>query len=169
MRALITAALILSGTAIACSKAEQPPPRAPIAPVARTEPPVASPTRSVVNISDDIRKACGLSDADAHFAFDSAKVSSSDHPVLRKLVTCFSSGNLANRTMRLVGHADPRGGEEYNLVLAGSRAAGVKEFLVGQGLRDAQATTTSRGEMDAKGIDEGSWAEDRRVDILLAN
>jgi hypothetical protein len=32
-----------------------------------------------------------------------------------------------------------------------------------------QATTSSRGEMDAKGSDERSWAEDRRVDILLAN
>jgi hypothetical protein len=29
--------------------------------------------------------------------------------------------------------------------------------------------TTSRGEMDAKGTDERSWSQDRRVDILLAN
>jgi peptidoglycan-associated lipoprotein len=71
--------------------------------------------------------------------------------------------------MRLVGHADPRGSDEYNLVLAGSRADGVRIFLINRGLRAAQMATTSRGEMEAKGTDEASWAADRRVDILLAN
>jgi peptidoglycan-associated lipoprotein len=123
----------------------------------------------VVNIAEDIRRACGVSDAEAHFAFDSARVSSGDHPILDKLVRCFSSGPLAQRHMRLVGHADPRGGEEYNLVLGGSRADGVKGFLVDRGLSVEQVASSSRGEMDARGTDEGSWAEDRRVDILLAN
>jgi peptidoglycan-associated lipoprotein len=136
--------------------------------VARPEPP-PSPTRSVVAIAEDIRKACGISDADAHFAYDSARVTSTDHPILKKLVECFTTGPLAKQQMRLVGHADPRGGEEYNLVLGGSRADGVKDFLVDRGLSAMQATTSSRGEMDAKGSDERSWAEDRRVDILLAN
>jgi peptidoglycan-associated lipoprotein len=71
--------------------------------------------------------------------------------------------------MRLVGHADPRGGEEYNLVLGGSRADGVRTFLIDRGLAAGQVASTSRGEMDAKGRDESSWAEDRRVDIRLAN
>jgi peptidoglycan-associated lipoprotein len=71
--------------------------------------------------------------------------------------------------MRLVGHADPRGSDEYNLVLANSRADGVKIFLLSRGLRGQQMATTSRGEMDAKGTDEATWAADRRVDILLAN
>jgi peptidoglycan-associated lipoprotein len=42
-------------------------------------------------------------------------------------------------------------------------------FLVDRGLSAEQVAATSRGEMDAKGTDEGSWSEDRRVDILLAN
>jgi hypothetical protein len=29
--------------------------------------------------------------------------------------------------------------------------------------------TTSRGEMDATGTDESSWAKDRRVDVVLAS
>jgi hypothetical protein len=28
-------------------------------------------------------------------------------------------------------------------------------------------TTSSRGEMDATGTDEASWAKDRRVDLML--
>jgi peptidoglycan-associated lipoprotein len=71
--------------------------------------------------------------------------------------------------MNLVGHADPRGEEEYNMVLGGKRADNVKHFLTGVGLPDAQAMTTSRGEMDATGTDESSWAKDRRVDVVLAS
>jgi peptidoglycan-associated lipoprotein len=71
--------------------------------------------------------------------------------------------------MRLVGHADPRGEPEYNMVLGGRRSDNVKSYLVRKGLPDAQAETTSRGEMDAVGTDDTTWAEDRRVDIALAN
>jgi peptidoglycan-associated lipoprotein len=122
-----------------------------------------------VNISEDIRNACGIAEAEARFAFDSATVQKGDLPVLDKLAICFTSGKLAGRNMRLVGHADPRGDEEYNLVLGGRRADGVKNYLVGAGLPGAQAQTTSRGEMDATGMNESGWARDRRVDIVLAN
>jgi peptidoglycan-associated lipoprotein len=139
------------------------PPAEPVS--ARAEP---APTRSVVSIDPEIRKACGIREADAHFAFDSARVENMDYPTLDRLVTCFTSGPLANRRMDLVGHTDPRGAEEYNLALGGSRADGVRTFLVGRGLTGSQVATTSRGELDAKGTDEATWAEDRRVDVELA-
>ena len=173
MRTSIVVAAILSGTVGACGSAKQSPPRAAPPPPTLAETPDAwatkSPTRSVVNISEDIRRACGITDADAHFAFDSAQLTSRDYPTLDRLVQCFTSGPLAKREMRLVGHADPRGDEEYNLTLGGRRADGVKVFLVGRGLSGARARTTSRGEMEAKGTNEATWAEDRRVDVLLAN
>jgi peptidoglycan-associated lipoprotein len=127
-----------------------------------------SPNRSQVQISEEIRRACGISEADAHFAFDSSRLSAFDHPTLNSVAKCFRSGPLAGRTMRLVGHADPRGEAEYNMVLGGKRADNVKFFLLDKGLRSSQVTTTSRGELEAKGRDEASWAEDRRVDMLLA-
>jgi peptidoglycan-associated lipoprotein len=71
--------------------------------------------------------------------------------------------------MRLVGHADPRGSDEYNMVLGSKRAENVKSGIVTEGLPDAQASTTSRGEMEARGTDEASWAQDRRVDIVLGD
>ena len=128
-----------------------------------------SPTRSVVRIASNIRKACGISDPNAHFEFDSDRIGAVDYPVLQKLVNCFTSGPLARHQMRLVGHADPRGSHEYNLVLGNRRADGVKRFLVEKGLAKEQAATTSRGDLDAKGRDEASWANDRRVDILLVD
>lgn len=155
---------------------EVPPPQVPVSP----PPPVVAPppppppvksddgSQAAVNIAEDIRRACGIGEAEAKFDFDSAKIRQGDAPVLDKLVTCFTTGPLAGRGMRLVGHADNRGDEEYNLVLGGRRSDAVKRYMVGAGLKDAQAQTTSRGEMDAEGTDEASWANDRRVDVVLA-
>jgi peptidoglycan-associated lipoprotein len=120
----------------------------------------------VINISEDIRKACGITDAEAYFSFDSAQLGQQDLPVLGKLATCFVSGALAGHPMQLVGHADPRGGSDYNMVLGGSRADTVKTFLVARGLSESRIATSSRGELDARGTDDRSWAEDRRVDVL---
>ena len=172
MRTSIAVATTLSAVLVACTSTPKVSPRvAPAPPPMETANTFAdkSPTKSIVTISEDIRRACGINDADAHFAFDSARISSKDHPMLDGLVRCFMSGPLAKREMRLVGHADPRGGEEYNLVLGGRRADGVKAFLVERGLSAARAATTSRGEMEARGTDDATWAEDRRVDVLLAN
>jgi peptidoglycan-associated lipoprotein len=71
--------------------------------------------------------------------------------------------------MRLVGHADPRGDEEYNMSLGNRRADNVKSAIVGAGLSASQVATTSRGEMDATGTDDASWEKDRRVDVLLGS
>lgn len=126
-----------------------------------------SPKAGVVHISPDIRKACGIADADAHFPFDSAQLGPTERPVLSQLARCFVSGPLQGRDMRLVGHADPRGDADYNMVLGGSRADTVKTFLTMHGMPAARIGTTSRGEMEARGTDASSWAEDRRVDVLM--
>lgn len=165
--------------ALACGADPQPPPAAPVQaeappppeppPPPPLEKPGDDPRQSTINVSDEIRVACGITDAEAKFAFDSAKVRAGDQPVLNKLVQCFTTGKLAGRKMRLVGHADPRGEAEYNMVLGGKRADNVKSYLAAQGLPERQSETTSRGEMDATGTDEATWAEDRRVDVILAN
>jgi peptidoglycan-associated lipoprotein len=144
--------------------AESPPAATPPLPAPVNE--AKSPARGVVQISPEIRAACGIADADAHFAFDSAHLTDADRSVLHKVATCFVSGPLAHRDMRLVGHADPRGDSDYNMVLGGSRADTVKTFLVLGGLPGSRIATSSRGELDARGTDETGWAEDRRVDIM---
>ncbi len=126
-------------------------------------------TRGNLNISDEIRKACGLTDSEAYFAFDSAHVRPQDQKVLKKLADCFSTGPLKGREMRLVGHADPRGSSDYNLALGGKRADNVKTVIAGQGMAAKKIATTSRGAMDATGTDESTWAKDRRVDVTLGD
>jgi peptidoglycan-associated lipoprotein len=168
----------MAAMALACGSDPKPPPAAPT-PVVQPPPPPPpepppqkpgdDPRQSVINVSDEIMAACGITAAEAKFAYDSAKVQRGDQPVLNKLVLCFTTGKLSGRTMRLVGHADPRGEAEYNMVLGGKRADNVKSYLTSQGLADRQAETTSRGEMDATGTDEKGWSEDRRVDVILAD
>jgi peptidoglycan-associated lipoprotein len=160
----------------ACAGEETPPPEVPAPPPPPPAAPAPAPaakelddgSQAAVNIAEDIRRACGITEAEAKFDFDSARIRQGDAPVLDKLVACFTTGALAGRSMRLVGHADPRGDEEYNLVLGGRRSDSVKGYMVRAGLKDGQAQTTSRGEMDAEGTDDASWARDRRVDVVLA-
>ncbi len=174
----VAAILFLSTAVVAgCGSDNTPPPKAPTtAAVTTTATPAPPPppekvgdvpTQSNINISDEIRKACGITDAEAYFSYDSANVRPQDKAVLKKLADCFSTGPLKGRELRLVGHADPRGEEEYNMVLGGRRADNVKTAIAGEGLSSDKIATTSRGKLDAIGTDEASWAKDRRVDVVL--
>ena len=130
-------------------------------------PPPNSPTASAITIDDAILKACGIEAPKAHFAFDSANLQSQDTGTLEKVARCFTSGPLKGRTLKVVGHADPRGETEYNFVLGNSRADAVGGFLRSKGMDNAKIAASSRGELDATGTDESGWARDRRVDLLL--
>lgn len=169
--------VLLALVSVSACGGEAPPPATPEPPPPATQPPpppaqaqkADDGSKGQLSIAQDIRQLCGITEAEALFDFDSSKIRPGDHPVLEKLVTCFTSGPLAGKVMRLVGHADPRGDDEYNVALGGRRSANVKTYLVNLKLKSEQAETTSRGEMDATGTEESGWVKDRRVDIVLAN
>jgi peptidoglycan-associated lipoprotein len=127
----------------------------------------ASDQTTSVRISEELASACGIAQPDAFFAFDSFNLDSSDRSPLSLVAKCFTSGPMKGRSLKLIGHADPRGETEYNMVLGQSRADSVAGFLEGKGLVKDHISTTSRGAMDAKGTDENTWAHDRRVDVML--
>ena len=169
--------LLALGMALGCGSDPPPPPKtadaafvppAPApAPIANNPKPDDDPSKGNINISDEIKRACGISDAEAFFAYDSANIREQDKAVLAKLATCFTTGPLKGREMRLVGHADNRGEEDYNMLLGQKRADNVKGAIVSAGMTAAKTMTTSRGELDATGSDEATWSKDRRVDIVL--
>ncbi len=161
--------------ALACSK-NQPPAETPDEPTlvveAPAEPTEEEPTRSAsgqsqVVIAPSIREACGISDAEAFFEYDSAQVSTDGMAMLGRLAACFDTGPLKGRTMTLIGHADERGSDEYNMKLGSRRAESVKDALSSFGLDTKVITTSSRGESNATGTDSTSWFHDRRVDVAL--
>lgn len=174
---LAVSTVVLSLAWVGCGGSAQPPKSLAAAPLPPPPPTAAQPSATpvvpdsdksaTVRISDEIVAACGLQKHDAFFAFDSSRLTDADRKVLSDLATCFTTGPLKGRTMKLVGRADPRGETEYNFVLGQSRADAVAQFLQTKNLERARIATSSRGSMDATGHDEHGWAEDRRVDIML--
>jgi len=120
-----------------------------------------------VSLDPRIAEMCGITEPT--FDFDSTKLSKQAKATLDTLASCFIEGNAKGHNMSLVGHADPRGSEDYNFGLGQRRSGNVGGYLAKRGLGDDRVATSSRGELDATGTSEPSWIADRRVEILLAD
>ncbi len=124
-------------------------------------------------ISGDILAACGIkataASANPKFDTDKDELAPEDRQVLDKIATCMVSGALKGKVVALIGRADPRGTEEYNLGLGSRRSESVSQYLARLGVQKPQLGVTTRGALDAQGTDETSWQQDRRVDIQLAS
>lgn len=122
-------------------------------------------------LSSDIVQLCGLkptgSAAAPRFDYDKDQLTDDNHSVLQQLATCMLRGPLQGKDVELVGRADPRGTEEYNLALGSRRAGSVSQYLQALGVKKTSLPQTTRGALDAIGTDETGWAKDRRVDIML--
>jgi outer membrane protein OmpA-like peptidoglycan-associated protein len=102
---------------------------------------------------------------DPFFAFNSAGTAK-DQPTMKVLADCMISGPLRARSIKLIGHTDPRGTAQHNEDLGLRRAAKVKEFLVRNGVEEGRVLVASVG---AEGADPSpkEWGKDRRVQIEL--
>ena len=123
-----------------------------------------------IALAADIVKLCGIkasTTANPSFDYDKADLTPEDRAVLDQLATCLVSGALKGKSVALVGRADPRGTEEYNLGLGSRRAASVSSYLNKLGVDQPRMDVNTRGALDATGTDEAGWAKDRRVDITL--
>ncbi len=122
-----------------------------------------------LHVDDEIARACGLTQTEtkSSFDFDSSQIGDEDRTLLAAVARCLVEGALRGRGVALVGRADPRGEEEYNLSLGEARATAVRRYLKDLGVQEERLRATSRGKIDATGTDEAGWAKDRRVDIQL--
>jgi peptidoglycan-associated lipoprotein len=70
---------------------------------------------------------------------------------------------------QLVGYADERGTEAYNLALGDRRAKSAANYLVAQGVSSSRLSTDSGGESNPRdpGHNESAWAQNRRVEFTL--
>lgn len=100
--------------------------------------------------------------APVYFGFNDAELSSEASNILAQNAQCLKK---AERPVSLIGHADPRGTDEYNLALSDRRARSVKEYLDRLGIPSARLNPLPRGSIDAAGTDDASWSRDRRVDL----
>lgn len=98
-----------------------------------------------------------------HFDFDRADIRPDDRPVLdQKLAILRANPGL---TLRIAGHADERGSDEYNLALGARRAAMARAYLVDHGAQN-RIEVVSFGEEQplVVGANEAAWAQNRRDD-----
>lgn len=110
--------------------------------------------------------ASQLSKRIIYFDYDSSSIRNED----RELISAHAAYMAANSgaVVVLEGHADERGSREYNIALGERRAKAVRQLLLFQGAADRQLETVSYGEERpaAQGHDEGSWQQNRRVEIV---
>ncbi|MEO6066726.1 MAG: OmpA family protein [Gemmatimonadota bacterium] len=72
-------------------------------------------------------------------------------------------------TVRISGHADDRGSDEYNLALGNRRAAAAKRYLLNKGVAEGRIVIDSYGEerpLDT-GATEEAWAVNRRAEFAI--
>lgn len=127
---------------------------------------------STIYLSDQLREACKLTTIESvasapKFAFDESDIQPDDRDVLAQVAQCLTTGPLKGQHVKLIGRADPRGTQEYNMALGARRSSSVMSYLEQSGVPSSQMTDTSRGELDATGTSPQDWHLDRRVDIDL--
>lgn len=176
-----TLALVLLA-AVGCSKDKKvakPAPEVARGPLARPadgklleQLPADEKVSPTIALSGDIVKLCDIKPsetANPNFDYDKDELAPEDRAVLDQLAQCMTTGSLKGRSVSLVGRADPRGTEEYNLGLGSRRARSVGTYLTRLGVAEPQLAVNTRGALDATGTDEAGWSKDRRVDIALQN
>ena len=75
----------------------------------------------------------------------------------------------SNVKIRIEGHCDERGTNEYNIALGERRAQSIREYLVNYGINPSRLSTISYGEEKpvAAGHDEDSWTKNRRGEFVI--
>ena len=97
-----------------------------------------------------------------NFDYDQAMVRSADQATLdRKAAILLANPNVK---LRISGHADERGSDEYNLALGNRRAGAAKRYLENKGVDGSRLDVISYGEERPlnPGSDESAYAQNRR-------
>jgi peptidoglycan-associated lipoprotein len=114
-----------------------------------------------------IEDASTLAGDTVHFEYDRSEVRS-EEKVKVTTVAQYLKNNAAN-AVKIEGHCDERGTEEYNRALGERRALALREELVSLGVDPARIDTISFGKdrpVDS-GHDDAAWARNRRGVFLV--
>jgi peptidoglycan-associated lipoprotein len=166
------------------SRRKVPPPQSapPVATATAPEPAVTipAPDRDFVQpqaetgdvLSEDIREANRMARErgwirDAFFGFDAATLDAEAQEALRHSATWLRQN--PEYRLRIEGHCDERGTEQYNLALGDRRADTALSYLVTLGIDRTRVETVSYGEERPfeEGSNESAWAQNRRAHLVL--
>lgn len=102
-----------------------------------------------------------------HFAYDSSVVRPGDESKVGAVADYLKSN--ASTAVRVEGHCDERGTEEYNRSLGDRRALAVREKLAALGVEPSRVDTESFGKdrPEDPGHNEAAWSKNRRAAFIL--
>ncbi|HET7599716.1 MAG TPA: peptidoglycan-associated lipoprotein Pal [Gemmatimonadales bacterium] len=172
----ILSALAAASLIAACGKKpapEQPAPEPAPPPQSEAPPPPPPPARN-----DDAERMAREREAQMralradigamiNFDFDKADIRPADQANLDRKAAILGANPSVR--LRISGHVDERGSDEYNLALGNRRAASAKRYLTGKGVEDARLDVVSYGEerpLDP-GHTEEAWAKNRRDEFEI--
>jgi peptidoglycan-associated lipoprotein len=102
-----------------------------------------------------------------NFEFDRADIRPADQGTLDRKAAVLAANSAVR--LRISGHADDRGSDEYNLALGNRRAAAAKRYLENKGIDASRMEVVSYGEERPlnPGSDEAAYAQNRRDEFEI--
>ena len=102
-----------------------------------------------------------------NFDYDQAVVRPADQETLDRKAAILVANPAVK--IRIAGHADERGSDEYNLALGNRRAAAAKRYLENKGVDGSRLEVISYGEERPlnPGSDETAYAQNRRDEFEI--
>jgi peptidoglycan-associated lipoprotein len=102
-----------------------------------------------------------------NFEFDRAEIRPADQGTLDRKAALLAAN--PNVRVRISGHADDRGSDEYNLALGTRRAAAAQRSLETKGIDPSRVEVVSYGEERPinPGTDESAYAQNRRDEFEI--
>jgi outer membrane protein OmpA-like peptidoglycan-associated protein len=134
----VAAGLLLGGALgylLTSEREAAPPPPPPPPPAAQAPPPPPPPPAPKRIILRGV-----------NFDYDKSNIKSEFVPILDEAAQTLKDNPEIN--VRIVGHTDSRGSDEYNQQLSERRAQAVKQYLVSEGIAASRLSTEGRGEQD---------------------
>lgn len=125
----------------------------------------ALPGADVERVGEGIKITLG--ENSVNFDLGKSTLTSTAKGNLDKLVPVFNE--YPDTDIQIVGHTDSSGSDELNQKLSEQRAAAVKTYLSGKGIKAARIVTTGRGEAEpiADNATKDGMAKNRRVEFAI--
>jgi len=130
-------------------------------------PPLEAPP--VLMFSQSVRDKCELpptKDDLPQYDFDEATLRPRGEDLLDRIAACMRDGSLREQSVRVVGHAGPRGFSNYDTDLGMERARAARNYLLKKGVAESAIEVDSRFERGSPGAGTERWQLDRRVEIV---
>jgi peptidoglycan-associated lipoprotein len=120
------------------------------------------------NFADWIADVDAFKDQTVYFDYDKANVKPGEIEKLREVARRMKS-SFPGKALRIEGHCDERGTEEYNRTLGDKRAQAIRELLASEGVDPTMMPTITLGEDKPAdpGHNEAAYSKNRRGELVL--